>query len=325
MRDKKAFEMTFSWLFALIAGAVIIILAVYASLSIVKTKTQESQTEGAYVISNYLNPISNALISSQFIKKELIKETRIYLSCMETSQKSPNFGRIGIRFAEKSGIGKKWNDNGLEIGRYNKYVFGKNISQGKKMYLFSKPFLAGFRVDDIIVLTMDQYCFVSSPESIKKEIELLNPENINVSSNIEECPKDSNIVCFGLKKEECDVVVYPNCQSELCDYEYEKGKVEKNGESVNYYGNLIYGAIFSDKKIYECNVARLGKKTAELAKIYSTKLNIVSEKGCNSLIGLNLKKIEDYGLELKSSNLNDLFIESKSMDNTNDRSRCPIY
>ena len=47
----------------------------------------------------------------------------------------------------------------VEISRYNKYVFSENQSEGKNYYIFSKPFYAGYRVDDLVMTTFiyDKY------------------------------------------------------------------------------------------------------------------------------------------------------------------------
>ena len=51
---KKAVEMSFNWLFALIVGAVILGLAIYGATKIVKTGTQVVSTESAAKLISFL-------------------------------------------------------------------------------------------------------------------------------------------------------------------------------------------------------------------------------------------------------------------------------
>lgn len=326
LKTKKGFEMTFGMLFSIIAGAVILFLAIYASSKfIVPFGKYYDYTEAAKQISNYLNPVYSGAASAYLTHVDFKRETRIFLGCEETSKNSPYFGRETIAFSEESGIGGKWAEPGAEISRYNKYIFSDNLSQGKIYSLFTVPLYAGFKADDLIMAFMQKYCFVSPPEQIRSEIEDLGSSAINVTNNIAHCPANSYRVCFG-ENPKCNVSVIGLCTDSFCENPYDYGYITKNGQTMNYYGNLIYAAIFSSPEIYECNVKRLGKKIAELGKVYLNKISIVSKENCNSAIGDDLNRIITIAKNVKKSrDILDIYPISKQMDDLNNVADCKIY
>ena len=327
MKNKKAFDIPFGNLFAIIAGVAILILAIYATTQLIVPSAKYSQySEAAAQLSNYLNPIVNGISSAYSSKISFGKNTRIYLTCSTWGQYSPIFGKQTIAFAEESSILKKWTEPGAEISRYNKYVFSENVSEGKKYYIFSKPFYAGFRVDDLVMTTFSNYCFVAAPANIEEEIQGLAMENINFTTNVKNCKTNQVNVCFGFTATECDVAVLGQCDGSLCKHEYDRGYVKKGDESMYYYGSLIYAAIYSSPDIYECNVKRLGKKIAELGKVYQGKIEVVKTKNCDSLVGNNLDLIIPLAQKINSS-AQMLRIQeyAKEMDENNCKSLCKIY
>jgi hypothetical protein len=324
MKNKKSFELSFGVIFSIIAGIVILLIAIYATTRIIGTGTSIKYSEAATEISSLLNPIVNGITSAYATRVELKKESRIYLKCFYPDYRN-YFGKQTVSFSEKSGLIKKWPAPGLNISFYNKYVFSENIEQGKTIYIFSKPFYSGFRVDDLVFMNMDKYCFVSPPSFIQEEISDLEIKNINISSDINSCKKEELKVCFGFSNDECNVSVYGTCDSFECENEYETGYVEKKGKQVNYYSSLIYAAIFSSPENYECNIARLGNKISELAQIYKDKIGIVKLKECNSVIEPHLNELIELSTNLSSRKLEYVYEKSKIMDKENCEANCKIY
>jgi hypothetical protein len=317
--------MPFSWIFSIIAGSIILILAVYATTQLINTSEKIKNSEAGVQLTTILNPVVNGLSSAYSQKPiSLTKETRISVDCNANYYNS-YFGKQSIGFFEQSGFLKKWNVAGLNISLYNKYVFSDSLEEGKTLYLFSKPFYSGFRVDDLVFMDMNKYCFVSAPENIEKEITDLSIANINISSDVNKCSKTSISVCFDFTNDKCNVSVYGNCNGLNCASEYDTGYVVKGGKQVNYFGSLMYGAIFSSNKIYECNVQRLGKKISALAKVYEDKADLVKARGCDSTVGINLPQISLLSQNLTSSKLLPLYNEAEDMDKENRDSNCPIY
>lgn len=332
LKGKRAFEMPFSWLFAMIAGAFIIFIAIYTASRLITTEQSFGSTTAAKDISNLLNPITNGVTSAASQKPiQFTKETRLYFNCEKPGPRSINqiFGREIISFSEKSGFLSSWTKPGANISRYNKYVFSDNIEQGKIFYIYSKPFFAGFRVDDIIMMTAKDYCFVAPPQAIGEEIAMLGMKNINSSNSIQGCKKGSVSVCFGDSGSGCNISVIGECTAGIgeCKTEYDFGRVEKNGETLYYFGNLMYGAIFSSSRIYECNVARLTSKIHELALIYKDKLEILKTRGCDSNNAQNFASLEEETKTIDSSQkFSQLYPRLKQMDKIAcDEVVCPLY
>jgi hypothetical protein len=317
-------------IFAILAGAFIVFLAVFATVRIITTSQYAEQSESAKTLLNMLNPIVND-ISSAYAPAPINfnKQTRVILGCSMTSDKSRIFGKQTISFSEQSNFLKKWTDPGANVSEYNKYIFANSIEEGKTLYIFTKPFYAGYKVDDLVFLSMENYCFVNAPNFIRGEIEDLNLKNINFSSKIDKCFKGDIKVCFNFDVSGCNMSVYPDCRS-YCnnDYEgYDIGYVEKDGKTLTYFGSLMYGAIFSSPQIYECNSQRLGNKISELGKIYKDKIDILKSKNCNTIIGSYIDQIIDLaGNVSSSSKLAGVYEPAMLMDEKNcDDNLCRIY
>lgn len=327
LNRKKSFELPFSWLFALVAGAFIIFLAIYATTRLINTEQTTATSAAASDVANLLNPIVNGITSARATHLDFNKETRLYFSCEKTSFNSPIFGRQMISFSEESGFLKKWTAPGANISRYNKYIFTDDVEQGKTFYIYSKPFYAGFRVDDLIMMTSKNYCFVAPPKDVEEEIIMLSMKNINSSNDIAGCKKGSVSVCFGQAYAgECNISVIGECQ-EGCRTEYDFGFVEKDKLRMHYFGNLMYAAIFSSPRIYECNNVRLANKMNSLALLYKDKIGILKTKGCNSNTAEDMNQIVEDTKKIDSSlKFSQLYPQIKQMDDTacNEKA-CVLY
>jgi len=325
-KQKTGFDMPFSWIFAIIAGSIILFLAIFATTQFIEVSKYREYTETAAQIRNYLNPIVPGLASAfNPAPIRFNQETRTIFDCYETSRKSPLFGRQTISFSEKSNIGNKWSDPGGNISIYNKYLFANKLEQGKTLYFGSVPFYLGFKVDDIIFISSRQYCFVTPPSRIEDQVEGIFL-NINISNSVQNCNSRDVKVCFGFDDSLCNMTVYGNCYDVGCENQYETGQVIKKLNTMNYAGNLLYGAIFADPRIYECNIKRLGQKTAELSFIYKEKAELVQQRGCSSVIKEDLNSLALSSSTIQSSlDIDNLYFAAKQMDIKNKEAECRIY
>lgn len=327
IRQKRgAFEMSFGMLFAIIAGAVIIFLAIYATTKFVQTTKQVAYTEAAVSLSNLMNPIVNGITSAFATSIDFRKDTRIYLNCSTETGKSPYFGAETIGFSEQSGLVAKWTEPEIGITRNNKYIFSEAIEQGKKLTIFAVPFYLGYRVDDLIMTSMGDYCFVSAPSFIGEEIGSLGIENINITARIDQCKPNSIKVCFGFLSGACDIAVEGDCNEDYCKSQYDTGRIVKSGKTIYYAKNLIYAGIFASPEIYECNIKRLGRKAAELGEVYKEKIGIVELKECNTAIGPYIDGIAAIAGNLSMSQLANIYYQASLMDEQNcNNMQCRIY
>jgi len=275
---KKGYlQISFTWLFAIIAGAFILSLAIFMTSKLMNTEQITLDAKTGKEIGVLLNPIEMGFESAKSTIMTLPVETRIIARCEEDAK----FGEQIINLSQKS-FGK-WTNTNTEVRFVNKYIFSES-PEGKSFYIFAKPFELGFKVADLIYMTSSEkeYCFKNAPEDIKEEIEFLNQKNL-VTEN---CREDSIEICFSGS---CDIEV-----------NYNSKYVKKYGNRM-YFNNdaLMYAAIFSNSEIYECQIKRLMQRVENLALLYEDKANFVSKRGCNS--NLNLLKLKNAAENLGSS------------------------
>ena len=290
--EKKGFlQIPFSWVFAIIVGIFILFLAIYFSVKMLGSGNLEIDTATARQIEVLMNPLETSFESGKTTTMILPSETRIYNKC----DNAGNFGTQIIQVSQKSF--NKWSEPGLDISSKNKYIFSDGIVEGKKFYLFSVPFEYPFKIANLIILTSKEYCFLDAPDEIEDEIV---QENVVFENYEEDCPAESVKVCF-MEGSDCDIEV--NIGQE---------NVEKDGEKLYFTGNLIYGAIFSDKEIYECEVKRIMQRTEQLASLYWDKASFVGQRVCISGLTADLLVLKNSAKDVESSSnldLTDIIVE----------------
>jgi hypothetical protein len=277
--NKKGLEFSFTWIFAIIAGAAILFLAIFAASRIIKGSEFEVTTVTAKELSIIFEPLETGIASGKSLKASLSSETRIYNDCYETGV----FGEQRISMSVKKR--KTWGRRGAEIPINNKYIFSPSPAEGKDVYIFGMPLELPFKIADIIVLTTRDYCLINAPDQIREDLENLNLENIYFDTN---CSSVSTRVCFGggSGSKGCNVFVYGTCNFD-CESEYDVGYVNTGKENIYFAGNLIYPAIFSDAEVYECNAKRLMKKALQLALLYKDEAQFISSK-CDTVSSVEL-------------------------------------
>jgi len=315
MVNKKALEMSFAWIFAIIAGAAIIFLAIYISTTLVNSGEYEVNTKTTQAIVNLLDPLQTS--SEQGKTPEplnLIKETRIYTICSSSGK----FGENRIQIQEKTGFGNnQYTEKSGDIGTINQYVFADDMIEGKKIYFFIIPYKMPFKIADIMILYTKPYCFVNPPRDIEDFISPLSSNSLNITNSISKCSSNSIKVCFETNSG-CDVSVY--------DYGDKTGIVKKQGKEIFYEGDLVYPAIFSSKENYECNVKRIIMRLEHLSKLYKEKASFVSISGCNT--GLT-SDINILGTLAKNYNnldeLRTIKLQADEIDDKNQDAICQLY
>ena len=157
--NKKALEFSFSWIFAIIVGAVIIFLAVYASTEFIKTEKTKQDTVLGKQLGIILTPIETNLETGKITKISIPEETRIYNEC-KSSQGT--FGTQKISLATKL-LNDEWGKPGFPSTFNNKYIFSQDVIEGKEYFDFVKPFNMPFKIADLIYLwpSDENFCFVN--------------------------------------------------------------------------------------------------------------------------------------------------------------------
>jgi hypothetical protein len=311
MRIKKRgfMEISFAWLFAIIAGAVILVLAIFAATKIINIGQYSTGAQTQNQIAVLLNPLETSFQTGEVTSIGITQNTRIYNQCDATSG---IFGNQIISISQQS-LGK-WSTPTNGAAFQNKYIFSGNVVEGQQFYLFSKPFDFPFKISDVIYMTssLTSYCFVNPPPSIQDELTKLNEQNLQLTNDTTACPGGSLKVCFNGGT--CDVNV-----------NYVKGTLSKsssNNSTVLFYGDaLMYGAIFSNKTVYECQLKRLMERESQLSSLYISKANTISKIGCNSNLVSDLTQLGSMSnLFAGSASINELALFTNKIQQENEMS-----
>jgi len=304
-----ALEISFGWLFAIIAGVIIIFGAIYLSTKIIRTEQETISAETGKEIGILLNPLETSFESAQTTSITIPAETRINNGCELTG----NFGEQLIRLDQKSF--NKWVETNINIRFPNKYLFSREQIEGKKFYIFSKPFEFPFKIADLMYITSseDRYCFVSPPGEIEDEISDLNQQNLLT----ENCSETDIKVCFdSFGSDDCNINV-----------NYDMKYIEKDGDEMYFEGDtLMYAAIFADSEIYECQLKRLMLRLEEISRLYQEKEIFMGEELCGSNLGFDLIELGELAGSLKGSEeLEFVTMTAETVSEKNDARRCMLW
>jgi hypothetical protein len=321
MKNKIGLEFGFGWMFAIIVGASIIFLAIYASTKLGEGEKFASDSEVAQRLGTLFNPLETSVEESKSSPPIVFPtEARIYSNCSDKDY----FGNQIISVATKSGIGTAWQGTGVGTSLYNKYIFLNSGLEGKEFYVFSEPFEMQFKIANLIFLWSDKerYCFVGQSKKIEEEVLDLGLINIAIENSTRKCDsKTENVVCFnnpnGVKDSDCYASVD----------EIDK-TVTKKGKTVYYQGSLIYGAIFSNPKEYECQVKRIMKRASAISSILLEKSKYVSVKnsGCGSSLQPLLTGYINQTIISGSEQLKDIYIFSERLKEANNAlGTCKVF
>ena len=309
MKKRGFMEISFAWLFAIIAGAVILVLAIFAATKIINIGQYSTGAQTQNQIAVLLNPLETSFQTGEVTSIGITQNTRIYNQCDDASG---IFGNQIISTSQQS-LGK-WSTPTNGAAFQNKYIFSGNVVEGQQFYLFSKPFDFPFKISDVIYMTssLTNYCFVNPPSNIQDELTKLNEQNLQLTNDTQTCPGTSLKVCFSGEK--CDINV---------NYvRWTVSQSSSNNSTVLFYGDaLMYGAIFSDKTVYECQLKRLMERETQLSSLYIDKANTISKIGCNSNLISDLTQLGSMSNSFAgSASINGLASFTNKIQQENDMS-----
>jgi len=157
------------------------------------------------------------------------------------------------------------------------------------------------------------YCFIDPPVRIQKELMDLNQPNLKLGEN---CTEDENAIQVCYSDTRCDIVV---------GY---KSKFVRKGKDTMYFedDSLMYAAIFSGKRSYECQVSRLMKRVQKLTEIYEEKALQVQTVGCVSGVLTDLGNLRVSLDSYKDSeDLSLIQNQIEEIEVANDYSKCKLW
>ena len=309
----KRGQFNFVWLFAIIVGGAILFLAIYGALKTADTRSYQQDTEIAKKISILIDPLQAGFSVGSYGSIIFKKETKIRNVCFENVG---FFGKNTISVSTRSDIGEEWKEEGIATSINSKYIFSSENLIGTNYHVFSKPFEFPYKVSDLIFLTSKDYCFIGAPEEIEDEILNMGIPNIKIDEN--NCTAGSEKVCFGSEKSSCDILVSG-------DKEYTIGTVSKDSGDMAYVGNLMYAAIFSEKRNYDCNVERLMYRTAKIAEELMDKSDLMGIRGCNTNLKPPLSIWKASTINSTVEDLRNLNSFKSDLDDQNQREICGLW
>ncbi|MFQ5531132.1 MAG: hypothetical protein ACE5ES_00800 [Candidatus Nanoarchaeia archaeon] len=317
MMSKKAYlQISFAWLFALVVGAFILFLAIFGASKLIGVGQEVQDAKTGKEIGILLNPLETSFETGKTTFLTMPVDTRIFNKC--TLGGGGGFGRQIIQISQKS-FGE-WTQTNIDVGFSNKYIFSEVPSEGKKFYLFSKPFEFPFKVTDLIYITSadKNYCFTGNvPEEIADELSFLGQANLFVNNCTGLNPDNTIEVCFTGSGSGCDIQVqYGN-----------EGLVTKNGKTTRFSGDaLMYASIFSEPDLYECQLQRIMQRTSNLALLYKDKGAFVSRIECNSNLNSDLLSLSSMSKNLNNSlELGRLGLTTDRIKQKNDLANCKLF
>lgn len=319
--NKKAYEFSFNWIFALIVGVSVIFLAIYTATNLIDTKRTEKDTVRAKEIGILLTPLETGLEQSKLATISLPEGTRLVNNC---STEEP-FGKQQLSAFTRSGVGKKWQPiSGATSTFRNKYLFSDDeLLAEQEIYLFAKPFEFPYKVADIIMAWPDteKYCFVFSGNAgvqrkIKEELSDIKPTNVSSVTSSSECSEGAITVCFDSTV--CEINILTSQKKVLKE---SQNLYYEESTDVNNKYTLLFAAIFSDPAVYECQIKRIAERASNIATLYSMKSNYLTPKGCGSapVLPMALSSFKNEADSLSSSqDLNSLYINAIALKSKNE-------
>jgi len=138
--NSRGIEMSFTWIFAIIVGISVLILAFILISKIIGIGTMQSDAKVAKEVGILLNPLETGFENAKTSSFSIPAESRIINKCYTEG----NFGRQVIAISQ-FGFGK-WSNTDVDVSFLNKYIFSNKTTEGRKFYVFSKPFNFPFKV-----------------------------------------------------------------------------------------------------------------------------------------------------------------------------------
>ena len=145
-----------------------------------------------------------------------------------------------ISFSEELSLGRGWSGEGANITNFNKYIFTEDVLEGKIVYFSEVPFFMGFKVDDLILMSTNKYCFIAPPGDIESKARLFN--NVNITTSIDLCSDEEKNVCFGAFFTGCDITVISSDNYETGDQILENAQ-SRILNSYFLYQQLVFNCL----------------------------------------------------------------------------------
>lgn len=280
--NKKSQEQ-FSWIFVIIAGAIILSFFVMFGFKYIDLQTKK---ENALLTSS----VYNSIYSLQ--KTEFSTEAEIDLTLKKDVKVACNSFSIG---------------NYISKSLSDEFVFAPMKMQSNKLYIYMKTWDYPFRIANFFYLTSPERSYTVVYDSSSEEFvkSLYFPKNFNVKVTTSDDKRINN-----------KIVYFYDTSKGMSIEPKEYGYLKINGKKYPFFGkSMIYGAIFTDN--YECMLEKSLNKYKLLVDIYEGKAQLMFflKPSCNyDRIKFDLSKL---GKAIESRKYEDIFTLSKSIEGEN--------
>jgi hypothetical protein len=309
----KRAQFNFVWLFAILAGVAILILAIYGVTKLSQTSEYEVNTILAQQFNNLIDPLATGFSETSTGYIDLNREVKIENYCTNES-----FGTNRITIFTRSSTDEKWTTTGLDAIAKNKYIFS-SLEPSRTLNITSIGFNLPFKITDLTLITTKNYCLQNAPEEIKSLVSAGAIKNFKV----EPCEEDDITVCFD--RVGCDIHVRGDCIGAHCETGYETGIVTKEDSHLSFVGSLLFAAIIADKDTYECNVQRIIYRASTLYQTIHKKAELMESRNCNPNI---ISQVEFFQFQINNvvpRTIPTLYETAKNLDDLNSRESCALW
>ena len=308
LNKKGDISQPFTYLFGIIAGALILIFLIYFAKGHVNIQSLKSSQESAF----YFDETLTLLTAGEDVYKEISTPIKrnYEISCNNL-------------VVEKS-----------KPAKLNSIVFSPNKLTSQKIAVYSKSVLFPFKISNIFIISESskRYLFVFDDttkelvESFKSDIriklpsifnfQLISKQNLLSSLNELTSQKITRLVIFAHFNNQ-ELAKLSQKFKDILIVNYNEGtgtlKYLPSSEDSTFFSlPLLYGAIFSeDHKSYECSRDLLLNKLKLFFKLYNQKASLLSNPSCpyqqasailNTLDTTNLESLKSFYNSLEQVN-----------------------
>jgi len=302
-------QFNFVWLFAIVAGAAILVLAIYGVVQGASTAEVYSDTSTAKSVTILTNPLEAGFADASYAKLSFTQETRISITCLEGG-----LGTLLFETASRKDPKSDWSAGSVQITVANKYIFASLSPVAKEFAVLSMPFEFPYKVADTLTLIDKPHCFVNAPRSVQDTLGTLNIPLVSFDN----CSSGAVQVCFQAGSS-CDISIA--CSDASCS----TGIVQKSGTELAFIENLLVPAIIADPSNYECNVKRLSTRTSSIAKVLMEKVDLLNARDCSSGMRPELFIWSNLVSNASAQNILTLEATANNLKRANQQARCKAW
>lgn len=271
MRNKKAFEIQFNWIFVLVAGAAIIL---FFTVIVVKQKNVSEFSNKATMLKGIQSIITGASVSTDTTKIIDLPNANIEINC----------NKVGI-----DGVSNQ----------YQKLIlFAPGLIKGDRIITQTLAFSAPYRAANLLYMTNDRVRYVIIGDNeIAKEVNKSLPSDLrkNFYKSVPSAIKNENnykvrfIISENIDETKIDIKKFEKIpdsdvtavkvsgdlsKGEVEFYQKDKDKFSKIAESRYITKSSLIGAVYSDTlETYECNMQNAFSRLNLVTKVYIERTN----------------------------------------------------